>query len=46
MKQKTLFNADVDKLDEQVCEFQLTHNVKASQSYYGNGNHYRVLFFD
>ena len=46
MKQKTLFNSDVEKLDDQVSEFQLTHNVKASQSYYGDGTHFRVLFFD
>lgn len=46
MKQKTLFNSDVDQLDLMINEFESTHKVKASQSYYGDGTHFRVLFYE
>jgi hypothetical protein len=46
MKQKTMYHNDVNTLDEAVNNFEANHKVKATQSYYANGNHYRVLFFE
>jgi hypothetical protein len=46
MKQKTLWHDDVEKLDKLVNDFDLVHKTKATQSYFANGNHYRVLFYE
>ena len=46
MKQETLYHHNVKELDTLVNNFEAKHKVKATQSYYAEGNHYRVLFYE
>lgn len=46
MKQKSIQHQNLEKLDKEVNEFESTHKVKASQSYYADEYHVRVLFYE
>ena len=46
MKQKTIQHYNIEELDKLVNSFESNHNVKASQSYYADKYHTRVLFYE
>lgn len=46
MRQITLYHYEVEELDKLVNNFEQSNVVRATQSYYANGNHYRVLFYE
>ena len=46
MKQKTCCNTSLLALDDEVNNFEAENIVRATQSYYANGLHCRVLFYE
>lgn len=46
MKIKSFYGAVLNKLDQEVNDFETMHKVKATQSYYADGLHIRVVFYE